>query len=83
MDFYNIVGFIGTGLYILSYLLLQMKKLDSGVIYTTMNLFAAIFVIISLTKYWNAPSFIIQAVWVIISIVGIYNSLKVKKDKEK
>jgi len=71
MDMFNIIGFIGTGLYILSYLLLQMKKIDSGLIYTIMNLFAAGLVIISLTKYWNAPSFIIQAVWVLISLVGI------------
>jgi len=35
MEIYNIIGFIGTGLYILSYLLLQVKKIDSGVLYTS------------------------------------------------
>ena len=80
MDFYNTVGFLGTVLYILSYLLLQMKKIDSGIMYTTMNLFAAIFVIISLIKYWNAPIFVIQAVWVIISVVGIYKKSTKKED---
>ena len=79
MDIYNIIGFIGTGLYILSYLLLQMEKIDSGLTYTIINFFAATFVVISLFKYWNGPSFIIQIVWIIISIAGIYKNLKKEK----
>ena len=43
MDIYNIIGFFGTGLYILSYLLLQLDKIDSGLIYTVINFFCCYF----------------------------------------
>jgi len=80
MDFYNIIGFTGTGLYIVGYGLLQTKKIENGITYILFNLFGAIFVLISLIKYWNAPSFVIQSVWIVISLVGIYNYFKNKED---
>jgi len=72
IDLYNIIGFTGTGLYIFSYFLLQTKKISHGKIYTALNLTAAIAVSISLIKYWNAPSLLIQITWIIISLYGLF-----------
>jgi len=79
MDLYNIIGFVGTALYVIGYALLQTKKIENGITYILFNLFGAVFVLISLVKYWNAPSFAIQSIWIVISLVGIYNHLKGKE----
>jgi len=71
IDLYNIIGFLGTGLYIFSYFFLQTNKIYNKKVYTLLNLTAAIFVSISLLKYWNAPSFLIQITWIIISLYGL------------
>ena len=72
MDLYNSIGYIGTFLYILAYGLLQLKYIGQGKLYTILNLLGSSFVLFSLIKYWNGPSFVIQVIWIIISIIGLY-----------
>ena len=60
-DFYNVVGFIGVGFYVIAYALLQTKRVNQGVVYTMLNLIGALLVMVSLIKHWNAPSFATQA----------------------
>lgn len=79
LDFYNIIGYLGTFSYILSYALLQMKKIDPGMIYTLLNLAGASMVAISLIKYTNMPSLIIQFTWIMISLYSLFNILKEKR----
>ena len=76
---FDFVGNIGVFLIIFSYLLLQLKKIESSNIkYSLMNFFGASFVIISLTNDFNISAFIIEGFWVIISGIGIYNYLKLR-----
>lgn len=73
MDVFNFIGSIGTGLYVCSYVLLQIGKLSGdSVSYTVMNLCAASLVSISLVfGGWNLPSFMIQSFWIAVSIYGL------------
>ena len=82
MDIYNIIGFIGTASYILGYFLLQTKRIESGILYTLFNLAGASCVLFSLIAHWNAPSFVIQSVWIIISLLGVWKHTRVRV-KEK
>ena len=66
------IGLLGFALYMTSYFLLQIGKLDgNGVTYCVFNLAAASAVLISLTQHYNLPSVLIQLSWIIISVVGI------------
>ena len=84
LDLYNVIGLLGASLYLLSYFLLNTRKLSGdSVNYIAMNMVAAICVSISLVEYYNLPSLIIQASWIIISIIGIYNCLSKSRQEGK
>ena len=69
---HNIVGFAGSGLIILAYLLLQTEKLSSDQpAYSIMNLIGAASVIFSLAFEFNLAAFVLEAFWVVISVVGL------------
>lgn len=75
-SFYDFVGNLGVFLIIISYLLLQINKIESkNIKYSLMNLFGASFVIISLLENFNISAFVIEVFWVGISLIGIYNYL--------
>ena len=70
--FHNIVGFAGSALIILAYLLLQTGKLSNEQpVYSIMNLVGAASVIFSLCFEFNLSAFILEAFWVVISLVGL------------
>lgn len=72
MTIYTIVGFVGVFLYLSSYFLLSLKKIDgNGSNYILMNLFGASCVVVSLIEEFNAPSFVIQITWIILSIIAL------------
>ena len=76
---YQVIGVTGFILYMLSYFLLQIGKIEgSDNIYILMNLAAACFVLISLIHNFNLASALIQISWILISVVGLirFNLIK-------
>ena len=70
--FHNTVGFIGSALIILAYLLLQTGKLSNEQLaYSILNLAGASCVIFSLFFEFNGAAFTLEIFWVLISIIGI------------
>jgi predicted tellurium resistance membrane protein TerC len=68
----NTAGLAGVVLYLGSYALLQSGILrGSSYTYAILNLCAASLVLLSLTVAFNLSSAIIQASWVVISVLGI------------
>lgn len=68
----NAAGLAGVVLYLGAYALLQAGRLrGSSYSYAILNLCAASLVLLSLTVAFNLSSAIIQAAWVLISILGI------------
>ncbi len=68
----NTAGLAGVVLYLGAYALLQAGRLrGSSYSYAILNLCAASLVLLSLTVAFNLSSAIIQAAWVLISILGI------------
>lgn len=80
IDLYNAVGYIGVASYVGSYFLLKIGKIKDGYLYTFMNLIGALCVSFSLLEYFNLPSLIIQGVWLVISLLGIFIIYKNKSE---
>ena len=69
---YDLLGNIGVVLIILTYLLLQLRRITSeSLLYSVLNMVGAALIIVSLLFDFNLSAFIVEAFWVIISVIGI------------
>jgi multisubunit Na+/H+ antiporter MnhB subunit len=69
---FDILGSVGVGLIILTYVFLQLEKLRStDLIYSLLNGVGAVLILISLYYSFNFPSFIVEFFWLLISLFGI------------
>ncbi len=66
------VGVIGFGLYVMNYTLLTTRVITgNSLLYFTVNLTAALCVLIGLTVSFNLAAALIQMFWVCMSLIGI------------
>ncbi|AXX91881.1 hypothetical protein CPU12_06105 [Malaciobacter molluscorum LMG 25693] len=83
MDIFQWVGFLGMAFVVTAYLLLQANKCTIySILYQLLNLVGAILLLISLCVHFNLGSFVIEVFWIIITIYGIFNNLKRKKNEK-
>lgn len=77
---YDVVGIIGVGMILTAYFLLQRGTLGGHQLsYLFLNLIGSILITISLLLHtWNLPSFIIEVCWIVISLYGIFRTLRAK-----
>lgn len=69
---YDILGTLGVGIIILTYILLQLERLSSMQLrYSLLNAAGAALILVSLYYDFNFPSFIVEFFWLLISLVGI------------
>ena len=69
---YDIVGSIGVATIILTYILLQTEQIKSeSLIYSALNGLGAGLIAFSLLYSFNFSAFIVEMLWVLISIYGI------------
>jgi len=72
-SFTDFLGNIGVVLIIIDYLLLQLNRIGSNSLsYSLLNAVGAILIIISLLFNFNLSAFIMEAIWVVISLFGLY-----------
>lgn len=72
-SFTDFLGNVGVVLIIIDYLLLQLNRIRSNSLsYSLLNALGASLIIISLISNFNLSAFIMEAVWVIISLFGLY-----------
>jgi len=79
MDYswHDFIGNIGVAVIILSYLALQLERIDSrSFLFSTLNGAGAVLVIISLMFEFNLSAFVIEAFWFLVSLLGIVRRLK-------
>ncbi len=82
-ELHNLVGFAGTAMIILAYLLLQLEKLTiQDITYSLLNLIGALAILVSLYFEPNLPSFVIELFWVMISFVGVYRFFTKKQSRQ-
>lgn len=73
--FPDLVGLVGVILILIAYYLLQAEKYsasDSG--YLKLNVIGSALLLFSLCYNWNLSSVIIEIIWLVISVWGIFRS---------
>ena len=75
LDFFGNVGVV---IMMIAYLLLQLNRLNNGLLYSSLNAIGAGLVVMSLLVNFNLSAFLMEAFWVLISFVGIYRHLRSK-----
>ena len=72
MNWYDIVGTIGVGIIILTYVLLQIERIRSTqLVYSVLNAVGASLILVSLYFEFNFPSVVVEGFWLVISLFGI------------
>jgi hypothetical protein len=80
---YDILGTLGVGVIVITYLLLQLGRVKSEqLIYSLLNGLGAALILISLYYQFNLPSVIVEAFWLVISIFGILKYLIKRPERE-
>ncbi len=80
--FIDIIGWIGSVEVILAYGLNSYQKLKSdSLLFQSLNLTGALFLITNTVYYGAFPSAVINIVWVGIAIPAIYRIVKIGKNK--
>ena len=77
---YDILGWIGTILVLVAYLLLSTNKINNGKVYQLLNLFASLFMAIGLLPKNAWFSFALQVIWGAIALIAL---IKMIKNREK
>jgi hypothetical protein len=79
---YDLVGTVGVVTIVLTYILLQTERIKSeSLIYSALNGLGAGLIAFSLLYSFNFSAFIVEILWVLISIYGIVKYLL--KDKSR
>lgn len=69
----DFLGNIGVVLITIAYLLLQLNRISSNSLsYSLLNVGGASLIIFSLIFNFNLSAFIMEAIWVVISLFGLY-----------
>ncbi|HEY8561188.1 MAG TPA: hypothetical protein VIL74_12505 [Pyrinomonadaceae bacterium] len=69
---YDIVGSIGVGIVILTYILLQTERVRSeSLLYSALNGLGAGLIAFSLLYSFNFSAFVVEVLWVLISLYGV------------
>lgn len=68
----DFVGSIGVVTIILTYILLQTERLASGSLaYSVLNGAGALLIVFSLLYSFNFSAFVVESLWVLISLYGV------------
>ncbi len=69
---YDFIGSIGVATIILTYILLQTERIKSeSLAYSVLNAFGAGMIVFSLVYSFNFAAFVVESLWVLISLYGI------------
>ena len=75
LAWYNIVGSVGVTVIVVTYILLQIGRIESRqLIYSVLNAVGASLVLVSLYFDFNFPSVVVEFFWLLISLFGIGKS---------
>lgn len=79
----DLIGIIGVFIIIVAYMLLQLEKMDAkNLSFSVLNTLGALLILISLLYDWNLASFLMESIWMLISLYGILKYYKLKKRED-
>lgn len=75
----DFVGIVGVVVIVVTYLLLQLERLRSDdLAYSLLNALGGSFIAVSLLVNFNLSAFLMEVIWVLISLIGIYRYYRLK-----
>jgi len=81
---HDIIGNVGVAIIIVTYMLLQLRKIKSeSLFYSILNLAGSLMIIYSLFNAFNMPAFLIEFFWAIISVFGIVNFFRLRHQQNE
>ncbi|MEQ8262385.1 hypothetical protein [Pseudohaliea sp.] len=84
MQLHELIGTLGAALIVVTYLLIQLRRIDvSDVRYSVLNATGAALILYSLTVDFNLSAFVIEAFWLLISLVGIIQVLRERSRRRR
>lgn len=70
-SWHDALGITGVALVLVTYLLLQMGRLEANVpAYSLSNAVGSLLILVSLSQDFNLSAFVIEGVWLLISLYG-------------
>lgn len=80
LHWYDWAGLLGVGLTLLAFWLLQAGRVrGDGLTYQLMNAFGALAVLVSLLYAFNLSAFVLEGLWLAISIYGIVRGRRARR----
>ncbi len=79
----DIIGLIGATIALIAYFLLQTKKMSSeSILFSFLNAFSSLLILVSLVYSWNLAAFVMESAWMCTSLYGVFAVKKrgVKKE---
>jgi len=74
---FDVIGLFGVAIIVIVYFLLQTDGLDpKGWRYSSLNLGGSILILVSLSNTFNLSSFVIEIIWIMISLLGLWNVMR-------
>ncbi len=82
--FHDYVGLIGVLITLLAYLLISIRKMNPiGLSYPASNALGSILIIYSLIYKWNPASWWMEISWLLVSLYGVYQAVKLQRNQRK
>ena len=82
MHWYDWAGLLGVGAILLAYFLLQAGRVRGDALtYQLMNAFGALAVLLSLLYAFNLSAFVLEGLWLAVSIYGIARSRRARRGR--
>lgn len=73
---FDLIGCIGTVIILITYYLLQARKLSpTSLTYSFFNFLGALLILVSLMHNWNLPAVLMEIAWIVISLYGIIKDI--------
>jgi hypothetical protein len=83
-SWFDFAGNVGVAILIVTYLLLQLERLDAlKLAYSALNALGAGLIAFSLLFSFNFSAFVVEIFWVAISLFGIYRCLRASRETVK
>lgn len=80
LAWHDLIGTVGVALIVVSYGLLQAGKVSSNTPgFYVVNGIGAALILLSIAVEFNLSAFIMEAFWLLISVVGIWRTLRARR----
>jgi len=74
---FDVIGMVGVSMILTTYILVQLDRINvRNTGYSLLNALGAGLILVSLYVDFNLSAFVIESSWMLISIFGIYSSIR-------